>query len=324
VRRPFRRLAGQLTLPCALTATAVAVVMVSAPLPAFIGHVVAPSALVLGLLAAIGGVLFGHRTGRRLDRLSTVAEGWSRGDFSRFVDDGAGDEIGRLSRQVDRMAGQLRDLLLARQELAAHEERNRLARNLHERVKQQVFAISAEVGTARELVEQGERDLARLPLEQAEALVHQARRELVALIRQLHPGAFGDGALGPALEEWVGAWSRESSIAADVTVALGSPLPGDVEDAVLRVAQEALADVARHSGASAVRVRVAEDDDGGVTLEVADDGTAIDDAGGRGVGLDSMRARVESLGGELRISGEPGGGTTVSARCVRLRLAAPA
>jgi NarL family two-component system sensor histidine kinase LiaS len=203
----------------------------------------------------------------------------------------------RLVRRMDRMAEQLRDLLAARQDLAAMEARSGL--------------IVAGVSMARELVERGEVELARLPLAEAEALALQAQRELTAMMRQLRPAALESRTLGAVLEEWVAAWSRQSAIDAEVSIALESPLPREVEEALFRIVQEALSNVARHSGAARTQVRLIETD-GIVMLEVADDGGGIDGADpGDGAGLAAMRERIEALGGELRVSAGPDGGTTV-------------
>jgi signal transduction histidine kinase len=237
VRRRFRRLPSELSVSYALTAVAalLAVELVAGGLTfAAVGAPLAwliASATLLGLVAAAAGTLFGLRARRQL----------------------------------------LRDLLVARQELAALRERDRLARNLHENVRQQVSAISEEMSTARELMELGERDLARHPLGEAEELVQRTQRELTDLTCQLRPAALVNQTLAPALERWVAAWSRQSEIAADIAIALEGPVPAAVEDTLFRMAEEALANVARHGGASTVRIRLAEVG-GDVTLEVSDDG----------------------------------------------------
>jgi signal transduction histidine kinase len=237
VRRRFRRLPSELAVSYALTAVAalLAVELVAGGLTlAAVGGPLAwliASATLLGLAAAAAALVLGLKARRQL----------------------------------------LRDLLVARQELAALRERDRVARNLHENVRQQVSAISEEMSTARELMELGERDLARHPLGEAEELVQRTQRELTAVTGQIRPAALLNQTLAPALERWVAAWSRQSAIAADVTIALEGPVSAAVEDTLFRVAEEALANVARHGGASTVRVRLAEAS-GDVTLEVSDDG----------------------------------------------------
>jgi NarL family two-component system sensor histidine kinase LiaS len=280
-------------------------------------NVVLPTALVFLLLSGLVGTVFGLRTGRRfIGRFNRVAEAvdrWSRGDLSAVIDDRADDEIGQLGRQLDRLAAQTGELLRARHELATLEERDRLSRELHDSVKQEAFGLSMEISTARALLANGSAGEAQRPLAEAERLAQQMQTELATLIHELRPAALGSRSLGPALEDYVAAWSRRARIPAEVAVTLDGPLAPDVEQALFRVAQEALSNVARHSAARRARVRLAATD-GGVVLEIADDGAGLDAAARPGVGLESMRERMERVGGSFAVSGRPGAGTTVQAR----------
>jgi NarL family two-component system sensor histidine kinase LiaS len=285
----------------------------------YASYLVLPSTLLIAVFASVAGTIFGLRTARglvrRFNRLSVAVDRWSQGDFSGTIDDRAQDEVGQLGRRLDRMASQLRDLLMARQELATLEERNRLARDLHDSVKQQVFAASMEISTARALLDRGGPAAAAEPLAEAERLAHQAQRELTALIRQLRPAALQDRTLDAALAEYAAAWSRRTGIAVEATLAPAHRLAAPVQEALFRVAQEALANVARHSGATSATVRLTVEE-GTATLVVADDGRGLDAADrGRGVGLESMLERVEAVGGTFRVEGSAGAGTTVWARC---------
>jgi nitrate/nitrite-specific signal transduction histidine kinase len=170
-----------------------------------------------------------------------------------------------LGPWLDAAAAHLRELLDARRELAVLRERGRRAAELHEDLKREVFAIAMRVGTGRELLARGESELADHVLDEAEGQVQRAQRELMALAHQT---------LGPALEEWVASWSRQSAIPAEVRVALASPLAADVEDELLRVAQEALTGAGR-DGAQKASVELAEAG-GRVTLQVS-----VQEVGGR-------------------------------------------
>ncbi len=122
--------------------------------PGEILRTLVPSAAVVTLFAALVGTVFGFFTARglvrRLQALIAAAEAWSRGDFSVTVHDTSRDEVGHLARRLNRMAEQLQNLLQARQELAALEERHRLARELHDAVKQQVFAAGMQLAVVRQ------------------------------------------------------------------------------------------------------------------------------------------------------------------------------
>jgi signal transduction histidine kinase len=116
------------------------------------------------------------------------------------VHDPSGDELGQLARRLNGMAEQVQNLLAVRQELAVIEERHRLARDLHDSVKQQIFAMAMQVAAARTLMDNNS-DAARVRLTEAERLVKQAQQELTALIRELRPAALGDKGLVVALRE---------------------------------------------------------------------------------------------------------------------------
>jgi len=200
------------------------------------------------------------------------------------------------------------------QELAVAEERNRLARELHDSVKQQVFATIMQLGAARVLLDR-DPNAARDHLLEAEQLARQSGAELSLLIHELRPMALGDKGLAAAIQAYAADWSRQSNIEARVRTNGDGRLSPDVEHALLRVTQEALANVARHSQASAVTVEL-DLAVNAVMLTIGDNGCGFDiSAAPRGVGLASMRERLEALGGRLRVESNPGAGTTIAARC---------
>jgi NarL family two-component system sensor histidine kinase LiaS len=280
---------------------------------------IAIGTLTLIIPAAILGMIFGFLSAwgmtRRLQRLARAAQAWSRGDFSVAVKDRSKDEIGQLSRELNNMAAQLEGLVQARQELATLETRNRFARDLHDSVKQQVFATSFQVAAARALVEKDTK-AAEAHLTQAEELARQAQRELNVLIGELRPAALEGKGLSSALRDYVGDWSRRAEIPAEIHVRGERETPLEVEQALFRVAQEALANVAKHSGAGNVEVDLIYASDS-LTLRVADDGRGFDPAeiSGEGFGLQSMHERLEMLGGRVEVESAPGKGTRITCVC---------
>jgi len=306
--------------------------------------------IIVTIIAAIAGSVFGYLTARgitrRLKRLSVAAGRWGHGDFSALAQDTSEDELGQVARQLNRMAEQLQNLLEARKELATLEERNRLARDLHDSVKQQIFAVSMQIGATKVLLKR-DIDAAEGRLNEAERLVHQAQQELTSLIRELRPVALEGKGLVAALRELATEWTQQTNIVANLRVegALGTlpqghpqgmpllyprvegaqetlgvqTLPLTVEEALFRVAQEALANVARHSKATLVQLVLTTTDDT-VTLSIADNGQGFDTTrqGHLGVGLLSMQERMKALGGDVQVESTPGKGTRVVAYCNRL------
>lgn len=276
-------------------------------------------AVMLMFPAALIGTGFGLFTAwgitRRLERLASAARSWSRGDFSAVASDRSKDELGQLSRELNDMAVQLENLMQTRQELATLETRNRFARDLHDSVKQQVFATSLQIAAARNMISRNP-DSAAEHLGQADDLVRQAQRELNVLIHEMRPAALEDRGLAAAIREYADSWSKGSEIPAEVRVRGEREIPLEIEQALFRVAQEALANAARHSGASKVELDLIYTSDS-ITLHVTDDGRGFDpeEPPGSGFGLQSMHGRLAALGGSVNVESQPDDGTRVEGVC---------
>jgi two-component system sensor histidine kinase UhpB len=190
---------------------------------------------------------------------------------------------------------------------AQEEERARVARDLHDEVNQSLTGLLLRLEAARSAAPpQLEPELA-----ETKALAHQAMRELLSLARQLRPTALDDLGLAAAvagLVERLGEGEIEATIEVEGEF---SDLSDDAGLVVYRVAQEALSNAARHSGAVGVAVALRHDAEG-TELTVADDGTGFAFAESeRGLGIGGMRERALLVGGELTIESRPDAGTTV-------------
>jgi len=280
--------------------------------------------VIVTTIAAIAGMVFGYLTARGLTRrlkgLTTAADRWGRGDFSALAHDASEDELGHVARQFNRMAEQLQNLLQARQKLATLEERNRLARDLHDSVKQQIFAVAMQIGATKVLLKR-DVNAAEVRLNEAQKLVNQAQQELTSLIRELRPVALEGKGLVAALRELATQWTQQTDIVANLRAEGKQTLPLTLEEGLFRVAQEALANVARHSKATLVQIILTTTGDT-VTLSVADNGQGFDTARSEhpGVGLLSMQERMRALGGDVEVESTPGKGTRITAHCKRLGL----
>jgi signal transduction histidine kinase len=268
--------------------------------------------LLATVIGTLSGVLISGGITRRLRRITQATAAWSQGEFQIAIADRSGDEVGQLAHDLNRMAEQLQTLLASRQELAVLEERNRLARELHDSVKQHVFANALLVRAARKLVNR-DPERAQAHLAEAEQLADQAQQELIALIRALRPAAIADKGLAAALRDYAGDWQRRMGIAVEVRVQGERTTPLESEETLFRVAQEALTNIARHSDAQQVEICLAWSAEQ-VCLTIQDNGKGFDPArvAGKGVGLTSMRERVERLGGTFIVSSS-GAGTTLEA-----------
>jgi signal transduction histidine kinase len=196
-------------------------------------------------------------------------------------------------------------------ELAVVEERNRLARDLHDSVKQQVFAISMQLSAARTAL--SETDKSYSSVAEAERLAQQAGAELTTLISALRPPLLESKSLANAIREHVDVWSRQNSITSETKIDSTVSVDQRVEQALFRVLQEALANVARHSKASRVTVDL-KPENGNVILTIEDNGIGYDaERITKGVGLDSMRERLATVNGTLTVSSRQSHGTRIVA-----------
>ena len=201
-------------------------------------------------------------------------------------------------------------------ELSVVDERNRLARELHDAMTQTLFSIRLTVEAAAASVA-GDPARAAAELDSARALVDSAFAELRALIYELRPPALEQDGLVEALRKHAGMVGRVHGLAVAVTAdGDDAGLAPEVEQALFRIAQEALSNAVRHASASKVEVEVTAGPER-VALTVADDGAGFDLSArtvrSRRLGLTSMRDRATAAGGSLAVESAPGRGTTVRA-----------
>ena len=158
--------------------------------------------------------LFGYFTAswltNRLQRLAQATQSWAKGDYEVIVHDVHDDELGQLARQLNWMAEQQQVMMEMREQLATLEERNRLARELHDSVKQQVFATGMQIAAARSVMGSNPTQAGDY-LEEAERLAQQTQQELTDMLLQLRPLALAGKGLTRAVREYLDTWSRQTA-----------------------------------------------------------------------------------------------------------------
>ena len=204
---------------------------------------------------------------------------------------------------------------LHRSVAAAEQERARWARELHDETLQELAALKMLLASARRTDDAGQR---QAMLEQAAERIDVAVRALRGLITDLRPAALDELGLEPALEALASRVTQSSGLAVELTVDFAfdsgresSRLASELEDAIYRIVQEALANVVKHAGASHVSVAVRESAEA-VEVEIRDDGAGFDPAqAAGGFGLVGMRERAGMFGGSITVESGPAAGTAV-------------
>ncbi|MEW1912024.1 GAF domain-containing sensor histidine kinase [Kitasatospora sp. NPDC085895] len=199
-------------------------------------------------------------------------------------------------------------------ELTLAGERARIAHDLHDAVSQKLFSLRLTAKAAATLVDR-DPDRARAELAEVARLAAEAADELRAVVVELRPAALEEDGLTATLASQVQVLDRAHTAAVSFSALHMRALPAAQEAALLRVAQEALHNALRHSGARTVDVTLAGTPARGAVLRVVDDGQGFDPdsvrRAGRHLGLVSMRDRAAAVGGTLTLESAPGKGTVV-------------
>jgi len=280
------------------------------------------AASALLVFISIGKVL------RPVRELSEGARRIAAGDFRHTIAASTGDEIEELARQFNTMARSLKDLYAGLEEkvdsrtrevleqqrrLAVVEERSRVARDLHDSVSQSLYSVTLFAEAARRQLAAGNGEPTAESLRQLGRAAGQALKEMRLMVFQLRPSELHRQGLIGALRQRLNAVEKRAGIEATMEAPEQFELPEALEVDLFSIAQEALNNALKHSGAGSAEVSVRSR--GGVLeLTVRDDGAGFEsgEAGSAGgMGLLGMRERAEKLGAKLTLISSPGKGTEV-------------
>jgi signal transduction histidine kinase len=203
-------------------------------------------------------------------------------------------------------------LLAQERDVAVMAERNRIARELHDAVSQTLFAANLLAGTLAR--DEGVDENTRVKAQTLEKLNRSALAEMRMLMFELRPDALASARLTELLQQAVEALAGRSDIQTSVQLESTEGPPPAQRIQIYRIAQEALSNIARHSGARHVHVGWTVPQSGHGKLRIADDGRGFDPATGKPghFGLDNMRERACELGAQFMLSSAPGGGTEIN------------
>lgn len=227
------------------------------------------------------------------------------------------DANARLEAALEENAGLHAQLLAQAREAGVLDERQRIAADLHDTLAQSLAGILTQLQAAEQTI--GEAPEARRHVGNAVVLARESLTDARRTIHAVEPAALAEAQLPDAIDDMTRRWADVHSVDAAFTVTgHARPLDTDVEATLLRTAQEALANVAKHAEARRVGLTLSYMEDL-VTLDVRDDGVGFTPDASRtsssrdgGFGLAAMRQRVQRLAGRLVIESDPGAGTALS------------
>lgn len=286
--------------------------------------------LVAALLAVIAAGIsaFGEVRAIRL-RMSTLMEAtmlWANGRLGhRIVAQNEGDELAELAESLNGMAERLEEQVAALQRLvetneelhqqaaalAKLEERSRLARDLHDSVSQQLFALGMTAGAASKLMQTAP-ERAKPLVMQTEEMAAKAQAEMRALLLHLRPVELEGRSLIEAAERFLQDVCPRHGLQYEFEVVMQDRLGEGIESHLFRIIQEAVSNVIRHASASHLRVKLQQEGKKAV-LSISDDGQGFDPQQVRdgSYGAHSIRERAEEIGGRLDVRSGLGQGTEV-------------
>jgi NarL family two-component system sensor histidine kinase LiaS len=282
--------------------------------------------LITGVVGTSVGYIYGNLTKKRLEILLQSALMIERGNLSTRVPYLGEDEIGLLGERLNEMTTRFQQQVVSLQRLSAHnaelteqvkhaavtEERQRLARELHDAVSQQLFAISMTMAALKRTLASNPEKASR-QVELVEEMAAAAQSEMRALLLHLRPAHLEGKSLREGIEGLLRELQAKHTLEFSWQLDDFSSLPKGIEDHLFRILQEALSNTLRHAKATKVEVKLGQTQNQ-LRLRITDDGIGFADGEEKkssSYGMKLMEERVAEIGGVLVISSAPGHGTMI-------------
>jgi len=256
------------------------------------------------------GLVASRYVTRQLQKMNEVTESWRQGNFDARIALPNDDVLIRHSQHLNDMAQDLEMYLSLKQNLAVSDERNRVARELHDTVKQKLFALGLQLATAK--AKPAVMEAAQEHILEAETITREAQHDLMEIITQLRPVKTSFTSLYEHISMIADDFRRRFGVRIELNHFDSAQFNAHIEHHVLRIVQEALMNAVRHGKASAI-VIASKSDHNIATLTIADNGTGFDtDKKTGGFGITSMRDRVRDLPhGTFEMTSTAGVGTQI-------------
>lgn len=281
--------------------------------------------LLLLLIGPTVGYFVARQYQRKVDTLHLALKQIAIGNLSERLPVGTGDSFEPVNRDFNAMAASLESRLRLLQQFgeadvmsklqsnqdAVMEERRRLARDLHDTVSQQLFAIHMSASSLPKLLELNPEG-AKTVVTQLVNMSHHAQKQMRSLIAQLRPLELEDQTLEEALGKWFPDYCNQNSLQGKLEISLPEELSEAIEHQLFLIIQEGMANVVKHAKAKQVSLTL-YDAGHQYVLQIADDGIGfvMDPVKRSSYGLATMKERAERLGGDAEVRSKPGSGTAI-------------
>ncbi|GAE30383.1 HAMP domain-containing sensor histidine kinase [Halalkalibacter hemicellulosilyticus] len=283
--------------------------------------------VVIIMTGIVSGYLQALPMRRRMDQLVHAAAKYERGTFAYRTEISGEDEVSELADRMNRMAAHIEEQVASLQRLSAErarmqdsvkkaavtEERQRLARELHDAVSQQLFAISMMTAAIKQSLEERE-DSSVEQVKVVEKMANTAQAEMRALLLHLRPAHLEGKSLHEGVEQLLTELKQKYQIRIQVKIADDLSMPKGIEDQLFRMVQEAISNVLRHAKASLLEFDLKQTDKE-VKLKLIDNGVGFSEKAVQqsSYGLQTMKERMNEIGGTLHIVSVPSKGTQIEA-----------
>lgn len=257
------------------------------------------------------GLVASRYVTKQLQKMNEVTESWRQGNFDARIALPNDDVLTRHSQHLNDMAQDLEMYLSLKQNLAVSDERNRVARELHDTVKQKLFALGLQLATAK--AKPAVMEAAHEHILEAEAITREAQHDLMEIITQLRPAGTSDASFNERIGMVAADFRRRFGVSIELSHSDSAQFNAHTEHHVLRIVQESLMNAVRHGKASKIVIASKIDHDIAM-LTIADNGDGFDTGKKTGgFGITSMRDRVRDLPhGTFEIESTAGVGTEIT------------
>ncbi|WP_333804925.1 sensor histidine kinase [Sulfurospirillum sp.] len=277
----------------------------------FLFHIWGKVLLLSVPIGIVCGLIASRYVTKQLQKMNEITESWRQGNFKKKISLPNDDVLMRHSEHLNNMARDLEMYLNLKQNLAISDERNRLARELHDTVKQKLFALGLQLATIK--TKPVAMKFAGEHILEAEAITREAQHDLMEIITQLHPTEGNNTSFSERIVMIAEDFKRRFGISIELKYAELLQCNAYIEHHILRIVQESLINAVRHGKASKIVIACARHDDT-ITLTITDNGVGfMTKQKTGGLGLISMHERIQELpDGTLDIQSTVGVGTQIT------------